>query len=267
MPGWGVQLPPNRVLAEMAEMGLTVTEFGPDGFLTPGVLAAYDMTAVGGFVPIVMHDPDYDPVSDLDVALDLFTKADADRLVLAAATGRAGYDARPELDSAGWELLLSNLDRLAELAVRRGIVPTLHPHVGTMVESKEDVQRVLDGSAIALCLDTGHLLIGGTDPAELASRAADRIAHVHLKDVDAALAARVRVGDIGYQAAVAAGMYKPLGTGDVDIAGIVRTLSSSGYVGWYVMEQDTVLTEEPPAGSGPRDDVAASLAYLEQLLA
>ena len=118
--------------------------------------------------------------------------AGADTLVLAAATGRAGYDERPALDGEAWETLLSNLDRLAEEASRRGIRATLHPHVGTIVESPSDVQRVLDGSSIALCLDTGHLLIGGTDPGELAVAAADRIAHAHLKDVDGSLADRVR---------------------------------------------------------------------------
>ena len=69
----------------------------------------------------------------------------------------------------------------------------LHPHVGTMVENPDDVQRVLDGSAIALCLDTGHLLIGGTDPAELTRQVPDRIAHTHMKDVDSRFA-RPRAG-------------------------------------------------------------------------
>ena len=96
-----------------------------------------------------------------------------------------GYDARPDLDSAGWATLLANLDRLAELAADRGVRAVLHPHVGTMIEKPDDVQRVLEDSSISLCLDTGHLLIGGTDPAVLTRQAPDRIAHTHLKDVDA----------------------------------------------------------------------------------
>ena len=108
-----------------------------------------------------------------------------------------------------------------------------------MVETGDEVQRVLEGSAISLCLDTGHLLIGGTDPAELAA-GPERIAHVHLKDVDAAWR-RVRVGELTYTEAVRAGMYRPLGTGDVDVAGIVRHLEAPGYDGWYVLEQDTIL--------------------------
>jgi inosose dehydratase len=271
IPGWGVQLPPSRVLAEMRELGLVATEFGPEGFLPAepaaraAVLVAAGLAAVGGFVPVVLHDPDHDPLSEIDTALAGFVAAGADTLVLAAATGSDDYDSRPALDDAGWKRLLANLDRVADLAGSRGVTPTLHPHVGTMVERADEVDRALDGSEIALCLDTGHLLIGGTDPARLAAQAADRIAHVHLKDVDIGRAARVRAGHVGYRAAVADGMYRPLGAGDVDIAGIVATLETAGYAGWYVLEQDVVLAAEPSASTGPRHDVAASLAYLAGL--
>jgi inosose dehydratase len=273
VPDWGAQLSPARVLAEMRAVGLMATEFGPNAFLPAdpasraATLADAGLAAVGGFVPVLLHDPGHDPLSEVDAALDAFVAAGADTLVLAAATGVDGYDRRPEIDDAGWRRLLANLDRLAEHARSRGVTPTLHPHVGTVVERTDEVHRVLDGCGIALCLDTGHLLIGGTDPAELARAATDRIAHVHLKDVDAARAAQVRGGRIGYQAAVAAGMYRPLGGGDVDVASIVSTLEGAGYTGWYVLEQDTVLSAEPPPGTGPIDDVRASLAFLHTVAA
>jgi len=140
----------------------------------------------------------------------------------------------------------------------------LHPHVGTMVETRDDVYRLLDGARLPLCLDTGHLFVGGTDPAALARELPERIAHTHLKDVDAGLAESARAGQCTYTEAVRAGMYRPLGRGDVDIAGIVRTLEAHGYQGWYVMEQDTVLDAEPE-GAGPLLDVAVSVAYLRGL--
>ena len=127
----------------------------------------------------------------------------------------------------------------------RGVLAVLHPHVGTMVETRSDVDRVLQGASIKLCLDTGHLLIGGTDPLALTLQMPDRIAHAHLKDVDAALAARVQAGELTYTEAVRKGMYTPLGAGDVDIAGIVTALRANGFDGWFVMEQDTILDSEP----------------------
>jgi inosose dehydratase len=182
--------------------------------------------------------------------------------VLAAATGSDGYDSRPVLDEAQWSTLLANLDRLATIVAARGLLAVLHPHVGTMVETRADVDRVLAGSSIPLCLDTGHLLIGGTDPLELAKAVPNRIAHTHLKDVDAALAAKVQSGELTYTDAVRAGMYTPLGWGDVDIAGIVSVLRDNGFDGWFVLEQDTILDGEP-AGEGPVRDVLASVAFLQ----
>ncbi|MDR0284501.1 MAG: TIM barrel protein [Propionibacteriaceae bacterium] len=270
VPGWGYQMSPDRVLREMAAVGITATEFGPDGFLpaSPADKAAtlqrYGLAAVGGFQPVVLHDPGHDPLPEVDQALDSFVAAGGGVLVLAANSGLAGYDTRPVLDDAGWQTLFANLDRLAALARRRGVTPCLHPHVGTMVETLDDVTRVLHGSAIPLCLDTGHLLIGGADPVALAEAYAGRIAHVHAKDVDLALARRVQAGELTYQQAVARGMYVPLGRGDVDFARIVSRLTAAGYDGWYVMEQDAILPAEPP-GEGPLADVRASIAYLTSL--
>ena len=134
-----------------------------------------------------------------------------------------------------------------------------------MVETGPEVQRVLEGSAIALCLDTGHLLIGGTDPADLARQVPDRIAHTHLKDVDLAFARKVQAGRLTYTEAVREGMYRPLGQGDVDVAAIVEQLRGNGYDGWYTLEQDTILIQ-PPTGEGPVADVRTSVDYLRSLL-
>jgi inosose dehydratase len=268
VPGWGHQLPVDRVLQEMRELGLAATEFGPDGFLPDApqdkqrVLAAAGLQAVGAFVPAVLHEPAHDPAPGVERALAGLVTAGASTLVLAAATGVEGYDSRPELDRDGWSALLGNLDRMAALAAAAGLTACLHPHVGTMVETRDDVLRVLGGAAVPLCLDTGHLLAGGTDPLEVVEQAADRVAHVHLKDVDASAAARVRGGAVSYTEAVQRGMYRPLGDGDVDITGIVQRLERTGYRGWYVLEQDTVLRTDPPPGSGPLDDVRASLEFL-----
>ncbi|RZT12354.1 2-keto-myo-inositol dehydratase [Mycobacterium sp. BK558] len=267
VPGWGHQLTPDRVLSEMRQAGVTATELGPEGFLpsdTAELVATLDghgLSCVGGFVPVVLFDEDHDPVADLAGPLESLVAAGAGVVVLAAATGADGYDARPALSEKQWQTLLSNLDRLADVVAQRGLVAVLHPHVGTMVENRAEVDRVLTGSRIPLCLDTGHLLIGGTDPLQLAREVPERIRHTHLKDVDAALAARVQAGELTYTEAVAAGMYVPLGAGDVDIAGIVKALEDSGFDGWYVMEQDTILDGEPD-GEGPLADVLASVAFL-----
>jgi inosose dehydratase len=270
VPGWGHQLAAERVLTEMRDVGMSATELGPDGFLPSdpaeltALLRSYDLTCVGQFAPVLLHDEDHDPLPDIAAPLDALMACEADVLVLAAATGADGYDARPTLDDAQWATLLANLDRLADAAAARGVLAVLHPHVGTMVESRDELERVLNGSAIRLCLDTGHLLIGGTDPLQLACEMPDRIAHTHLKDVDATLAAEVQAGTLTYTEAVRRGMYTPLGAGDVDIAGIVTALRNNGFDGWFVMEQDTVLDGEP-TDEGPLRDVRASVAFMRDV--
>ncbi|MBG6214363.1 TIM barrel protein [Cryobacterium sp. CAN_C3] len=271
VPGWGFQLAPERVLGEMGELGVVATEFGPAGFLPASpseksaTLSDAGLKAVGGFVPIVLHDVGSDPVPVIEAELDSFVAAGASRLVLSADTGRIGYDSRPTLSEQEWGTLLSNLDRLVQAAAARGVVASIHPHVGTMIESGDDVERVLNGSYIGLCLDTGHLLIGGTDPVELARTNAARISHVHLKDVHRDLAEKVQRKELSYTNAVRLGMYTPLGTGDIDIAKIVRALESAGYAGYYVLEQDTILTENPPVGQGPLADVRTSIDFIAGL--
>lgn len=268
VPGWGYQLPPARVLAEMAEVGLAATEFGPDGFLPSDpteVLARHHLQAIGGFTPLLLHVPAHDPVPEAETLLSTYAATGSDTLVLSAISGLDGYDTRPTLDDDGWRALLTNLDRLAAMATEYGVQAVLHPHVGTMVENTSDVQRVLDGSSVSLCLDTGHLLIGGTDPAELTRQAPERIAHTHIKDVDSGLAKQVQSGRRTYTEAVREGMYRPVGQGDIDFAAIIGQLRGHGYEGWYVLEQDTILTGEP-TGAGPITDVHTSVAELRTLL-
>jgi inosose dehydratase len=267
VPNWGYQLEPARVLGEMHALGLAATEFGPVGFLEeePAAkaeqLASYGMRAVGGFLPVLLHDAGHDPLPEVDTFIDGCLASGAGVVVLAAFTGVDGYDARPVLDDGGWSVMLANLDRITDRAAERGLVACVHPHVGTMVETGEETERVLAGSRVGLCVDTGHLLVGGADPVALTARYPDRVVHVHLKDVDGRLAAQVIDGTLTFAEAVRAGMFRPLGQGDVDIAAMVSTLEGAGYQGWYVLEQDVMLDGEP-TDEGPVADVRASLDYL-----
>jgi inosose dehydratase len=101
---------------------------------------------------------------------------------------------------------------------------------------------------------------------ELTRTADDRIIHTHLKDVHADYAERVQSGELTYAQAVAQGMYTPLGTGDVDIAGVVTHLLDRGFDGWFTIEQDTILDGEPES-EGPVADVRSSVDYLRSLTA
>jgi inosose dehydratase len=274
VPNWGHQMSPERVLKEMSDLGLGATEFGPLGFLPiepadrAKVLAEHGMEAVGGFFPIIMHLEAFDPLPDTLKELESYTASGAKTLVLSAETGLEGYDTkRPDLDSHGWNVFLKNLERIKEAAAALGVTAVLHPHVGTMVETEADVKKVLDGSTIKFCLDTGHMIIGGTDPVKFAEDHADRVAHSHLKDVNLAVADRVQSGEITYYQGILEGMYVPLGQGDVDVRSIVRSLIKAGFDGWFVLEQDNVITAEPAIGEGPFANAKASVQFINEVVA
>jgi inosose dehydratase len=107
-------------------------------------------------------------------------------------------------------------------------------------------------------------MVGGGDPVALARAAGSRVVHVHLKDVDATLAERVTAGDLAYHSAVGAGLYRPLGDGDVDVRAVLRIVEESTEGVRYVLEHDEVLDREPEPGSGPILHARRSLTFLER---
>ena len=272
VPGWGHQMEAERVLSEAADLGLTAVEAGPDGFLPPEpgemsrLLSSHGLDLVGGFVPVVLHRPEVrdSELASVDRQAGLFAAAGADVLVLAADTDQEGYEESAGLDDNEWEELFASVAKVEEICERHGLTLVLHPHYGTEIESPEHVRRFLEGCDTALCLDTGHSMVGGGDPVALAESAAGRIRHVHLKDVDQDLAERVVAGTLDYEEAVRDGLYRPLGDGDVDIRRVLDVLDRSGYDGWYVLEQDIMLETDP--GDGPAKEVGKSLAFLKDVL-
>jgi inosose dehydratase len=267
VPGWGLQLPPDRVFAELAELGITATELGPQGWLpTDGaqarrVLDRYGLQLVGGFVPVVVHDPQLDTEYARRAAAQL-ARAGGELFVAAAVQDQQWSPPRP-LDDDGWKHAGDQLDQLAAIGRQEGVELVLHPHAGTVLETGEDVQRALEHTRVPWCLDTGHLLIGGTDPVAFATTHGDRIGHVHFKDVDMKIAARK---DLTLMQAVQHGLFQPLGGGDARIDEVVDALRRSGYSRWLVLEQDLAITgSEPPVGAGPALDVAKSIAFLSTL--
>lgn len=142
-----------------------------------------------------------------------------------------------------YDRLAEGLDRVAEIAERAGLRPSYHPHLTTIVEGPDQVDRILSMTRIGFCPDTGHLAAGGGDPVDLIRRHIDRVTHVHLKDFTA--------DPFGFH---------PLGRGGVDIPGVIRVLRDAGYDGWVTVELDEY--DGPPAAAARE-----SLRYVEPLLA
>jgi inosose dehydratase len=274
--GHGFRVPsPEQVLAAMSEAGYRGTELGPPGFLGEGEvlrerLERSGLELVGGFVPLALTAPELD-LTPLDRTLALFEAAGAEtaKPVLAdtgtperlANPGRAAEDPALRIDDAAWRRLVEGVARAADAARERGFEPTFHHHGGSHVESLAEIERLLEDTDVGLLLDTGHLALGGGDATTGLRDWADRVNHVHVKDVRLDLLRQG--GDM--LAAWRRGIFCELGSGDLELEAFLAELSAGGYEGWLVVEQDRVLTDE-------RDfDAAAAaqernLSWLEERL-
>mgnify|MGYP001240940932 CR=1 FL=1 len=270
VPGWGAMLPTQRVLGEMAGLGFTATELGAPGFLptSPDAvkdeLSSFGMSLLGGFTPVVVHDKAQkdETIQSARATAALFRDAGATKFI-SSAVQDMDWSIPRRLDADETAHMAEMFRILDDICAEFGLEQVLHPHVQTLVETKDDISRVLDSCDVHFCLDTGHMAFGGQDPVQFAKDAMDRVGHVHLKDIRLDMVGPVLDREVSLMQATQAGIFTPLGQGDVDILGVVQALEQAQYQGWYVIEQDTAITGGLPAeGEGPLGQVSTSMDYL-----
>ncbi|GGO26845.1 hypothetical protein GCM10010116_53910 [Microbispora rosea subsp. aerata] len=147
-------------------------------------------------------------------------------------------DARLSLPDGDWLAYARCIEEAAVRCRARGLEPVFHHHLGTDVETPEEIERLLGSTNVSLCLDTGHLWLAGGNPVAAIRDWSSRIRQVHLKDASRDVLARVRVNGGDLWDLVAAGGFPPLGRGDLDLPAVLAELRRSGYEGWIVIEQD-----------------------------
>jgi inosose dehydratase len=271
VPGWGLQLPARRVLSEMHDVGLRATEAGAEGYLPDDgdelarLLGELDLGLVGGFVPVVLHERDAlaRTMARVDAQAERFARAGGSVLVSAVVVDEA-WGPRVPLTPDDWRRIADGLARIDDLCAGRGIVQALHAHVGTLVETRDDVVRLMETSDVKLCLDTGHLAIGGVDSAALVREAPGRVAHVHLKDIRASIATDLDTGATTLLEATRRGLFVPLGDGDARVGDVLTALGDARYDGWFVLEQDAVI-DRPGDASRPAAGMRRSIDFLRSM--
>lgn len=175
-------------------------------------------------------------------------------------TRTAPLSQRPVMTDAEWAVFLPRLTRFAELLAAEGLILVYHHHMGTVVQTGAEIDRMMTGTGphVHLLLDTGHATWGGADPAALARRWRTRIAHFHAKDVRAAVAREALAKDWSFLDAVVAGVYTVPGDGAVDFAGVLRELPD--YAGWIVVEAEQDPAKAHPATYARMGRVAIDVA-------
>jgi inosose dehydratase len=171
---------------------------------------------------------------------------------------------RPVFDDAQWDALTAGLNRLGEIAKSEGMRLCYHHHMGTGVMTRPEVDRLMastDPDLVHLLLDTGHLAFAGDDPLDAAQTYADRIKHVHLKDVRPDVIDRAHAEGFSFQAAIEAGVFTVPGDGSIDFVPIFDALAGGGFEGWLVVE-----AEQDPAKANPLEYALKARGYLRDVL-
>lgn len=259
---------PVTLLDWVAQAGYVGIDLGPVGYLgTPaelaGRLSERGLGLAGGYLELPFSEPGRLPaaLAQLDALLEIFdavsgplrpkpTLADAGSPARAALPGRAAIDRSVGLDDAGWSRLADGLAQAVQRCRARGYEPTFHHHTATYVEARWEIERLLEVSDVGLCLDTGHLLLGGGDAVAALHQWRERINQVHLKDARLAI-----LEEIVAQAAPVREIWRrkafcALGAGDIPIPDVLQALDQIGYSGWLVVEQDVLpdpATPDQPA--------------------
>ena len=256
-------IPPDLMLQTVQELGYTGIELGPPGYLGADAdavlrtLEPYGLALVGAFAPLRIADEDgfRDDLAFLDQTIAILAATGArGPVVLAgdendirlASAGRPDATRATALGPDEFKRAAERIQSAAERARAAGVQAAFHPHTATYIESPDEVAALLDATDVSIAFDTGHTVVGGGDPVELAREARDRISHLHLKDVDAGVLARVRSQELTVEEAWESGLFCEFGSGSVDFPAVLAELGD--FDGWAVVEQDrvAVLVDDLP---------------------
>lgn len=167
------------------------------------------------------------------------------------------------MDDKEWELLCSGLDRLGKIAKEEyGISLTFHHHMGTVVQNPDEVKRMMDNTNpeyVSLLFDTGHFAYCGADPLEMVKTYADRIRHVHLKDIRPEVVQKVKDNRLSFLEGVRMGAFTIPGDGCIDFDPIFEVLEKAGYEGYMVVE-----AEQDPAKANPFEYALKARGFIRE---
>ena len=273
MPELGAEISLETCLAQARRIGFAGMELGHKFPRQPAQLAAalepFGLACVSGWYSARLLERDVPAeLASLRAHLELLKAMAASVLVLAEVSSsihgarHTPLSQRPRLAEAQWAGFGARLTELARLTQSEGVRVAYHHHMGTVVQSESDIERLMaaTGPEVGLLLDTGHAHFAGADPQLLARRYAQRICHVHAKDVRAPVLARVGAADLSFLDAVLAGVFTVPGDGCIDFAGVFTELR--GYSGWVVLE-----AEQDPRRADPLTYATRGFEHLERLLA
>ena len=265
-----------RCLAEVKQAGFSGVELGrkfPRQAAQLGpLLEAHDLQLVSGWYSAELLTRDAKAeIAAMREHLALLAGLGSPVMVFAETTKEiinnvgAPASARPKIESAAeWKRLGQRFTAVADHLQAKGVRMAVHHHMGTVIQTAEEVDRLMEntGPAVGLLLDTGHMTFAGGDPLAVAKRHGDRIVHVHCKDIRRYALAACQGRDVSFSQAVLEGLFTAPGDGMVDYPGLFKILAGARYSGWLVQE-----AEQDPRIAHPLTYASLGCAHLKKLCA
>lgn len=171
----------------------------------------------------------------------------------------------PVFDDREWDKLVKGLHEIGKIAKEEGRNLCYHPHLGTGVMREDAVDRLMadtDPDLVHLLVDTGHLAAVESDPLAVTKRHVARVRHMHLKDIRADVAKKMRDKGWSFEQAIQAGLFNVVGSGDIGVfPEILDVLAKADFAGWLIVE-----AEQNPAKANPLEYAKTARAYLHEQL-
>lgn len=274
LPELGGQIPFEQCVSEMALAGFTGSEVGNKYPKDPAVLnkalSLRGLTICNAWFSSFLTTKPYAEVEKDFIKHRDFLYAVGARVIGAAEQGHSiqgrqdlsVFDAKPRFSDEEWKRLSEGLCRLGETAKEKGMTLTYHHHMGTGVQTSEEIDRLMESTQtglLDLLYDSGHLVFSGEDHLAVLKKWGKRIKHVHLKDVRPNVVEKVRKDKMSFLAAVKAGAFTVPGNGSIDFSPIFAELKKQGYEGWWVVE-----AEQDPALANPLEYAIKARTYIRE---
>jgi inosose dehydratase len=271
----GASITLEQCLREMREAGYVGTELGhrfpKEAAALRELLGRHGLELASGWHSTFLASRPYaEEEKSFDAHLAHLRAAGSRVAIVAECTGAIHSDGSKPLrfasgqellDASAWARVYEGLERLAERAATVGMKVAYHPHMGTVVQDRRDVDRLMEKTKVlSLLLDTGHLAFAGDEPLAVLKDHGPRVAHVHLKNIRPAVVAQVRAQRQSFEAAVRAGAFTVPGDGGLDFKPILEHLASLSYSGWFIVE-----AEQDPAKANPLEYARLGRRHIREL--
>lgn len=272
LPDLGKENTFEQCISEMALAGFKGTEIGNKYPKNPDILKYYldlrNLKVASAWFSAYLTTKPFEETESAFIKHRDFLHAMGAKVIVVAEQGhsiqgmldKSVFNDKPEFTEEEWNLLTDGLEKLGDLAHEKDMEIVYHHHMGTGVQTTEEIERLMDNTdplKVSLLFDTGHLVFSGEDPINIYKKYKGRIKHIHFKDIRKRVAEEVKENSDSFLDGVKKGVFTVPGDGMIDFSPIWKEIKDSGYEGWIVVE-----AEQDPAKANPYEYAVKTRKYI-----